>query len=299
MKFAAIDIGSNAVRLLFANVFITNGEAVFKKESLIRIPLRLGEEAFLDGFVSQSKIEKLGKTMLAFRNLIEATDVVHYKACATAALREASNGQEVVEKVFAASGVKIEIIEGSQEANIIYANHIAQQLDASKAYLYIDVGGGSTELSFFANNQLVKAISFPIGTLKLLNNQVEESDWQPMKKTVLDFKKTYKSIAGIGTGGNINKLYKLYGDTVQGLINYKQLREAYEHLEGFTYAERVTILGLKPDRADVILPAAEIFLNIMRWADIDTIFVPKIGLSDGIIHLLYEEHRKKQAFLKA
>jgi exopolyphosphatase/guanosine-5'-triphosphate,3'-diphosphate pyrophosphatase len=295
MKFAAIDIGSNAVRLLFANVFLVGGQTIFKKESLIRIPLRLGEEAFIDGFISANKAEKLSKTLLSFRHLIEVNDITHYKACATAALREASNGEEVVEKVWKEAGVKINIIEGSQEARIIYANHVAQNLDNTKAYLYIDVGGGSTELSLFAKGNLVKATSFPIGTLKLLNNQVDENNWAPMKKMLEEIRADYHDIAGIGTGGNINKIYKLYGDTVTGQINLKQLREAYEHLEGFTYAERVTILGLKPDRADVILPAAEIFMSVMEWANIDNIHVPKIGLSDGIVHLLFEEYQEQLA----
>lgn len=295
MKFAAIDIGSNAVRLLFANVFLFNGQTIFKKESLIRVPLRLGEESFMDGFISTSKAEKLSKTMQAFRNLIEVEDIPYYRACATAALREASNGKEIVEKVLKETGVKIDIIDGSTEAKAIYANHVAQNLDSNRAYLYIDVGGGSTELSLFAKNKLAKSISFPIGTLKLLNNQIEDADWEPIKKVAQEIKKEYKDIAGIGTGGNINKLYKLYGNTEVGNISYKQIREAYEHLEGFTYAERVTILGLKPDRADVILPAAEIFMSVMKWANIETVFVPKIGLADGIIHQLFEEYQRSAA----
>ena len=289
MKFAAIDIGSNAVRLLFANVFKIGGQVIFKKESLIRVPLRLGEESFIDGFISQSKAEKLSKTILAFKNLIEVTEITHYKACATAALREASNGKEVVANIFKETGVQIDIIDGSTEAKAIFANHIAQELDSSKAYLYIDVGGGSTELSLFAKNKLVKSVSFPIGTLKLLNNQIEDEDWAPLKAMSKEIKKEFKEVVGIGTGGNINKLYKLYGDTVAGYISHKQLREAYEHLEGFTYAERVTILGLKPDRADVILPAAEIFISVMEWANIDTINVPKMGLADGVVHQMFEE----------
>ena len=168
-------------------------------------------------------------------------------------------------------------------------------MEGSKAYLYIDVGGGSTELSLFAKKKLIRATSFPIGTLKLLNNQVEDADWEPMKKMAQEIKKEYKNVAGIGSGGNINKLYKLYGDISHGLITAKQIDEAYDHLEGFTYAERVTVLGMKPDRADVILPATEIFMSVMKWAGIDTIYVPKIGLADGIIHQLFEEYQRATA----
>lgn len=289
MKFAAIDIGSNAVRLLFSNVFVQDDVPIFKKESLIRIPLRLGEEAFIDGKISDRKADKLSLTMASFKNLIEVNDIKHYRACGTAALREASNGQAVIKKVLDETGVQIHIVDGSSEAEIIYGNHIAETMDSDKAYLYIDVGGGSTELSLMADGEIKHSRSFPIGTLKILNNQIDEDDWAKVTAFVAKVAPNGKNIIAIGTGGNINKLYKLYGNTIDGNISLPQLREAYEHLNSFTYAERVTKLGLKPDRADVILPANEIFTRIMDTAGIDMVVVPKIGLSDGIVHQLYDE----------
>lgn len=273
------------------NVFANDGKPIFKKESLIRIPLRLGEESFMDGRISDGKAEKLSKVMQAFKNLIEANDVLHYRACATAAMREASNGTEVMEKVLRETGVKIEIVDGNREAQIIYSNQIEETLDEGQAYLYIDVGGGSTEISLLTKGKILFSQSFPIGTLKILNNQVEDADWAPIMKLLKGFRKEHKSIVGIGSGGNINKIFKLYGDTENGTLSQKQLLEAYNHLSGYSYAERVTVLGLKPDRADVILPASEIFLFISRHAGIKTFLVPKIGLSDGIIHQLYEEYQ--------
>lgn len=289
LKFAAVDIGSNAVRLLFANIIKIEGKIVFKKESLIRIPLRLGEDAFTQGKISENNITKLTKTISAFKHLIDVSDVTNYKICATAALREASNGKEVVDRVLKETGAQINIIDGSSEAKAIFANHAEQELDITKTYLYIDVGGGSTELSLFSKNKLVKAVSFPIGTIKLLNNKVSEDVWKQVRKMAQDISKNYPEVYGIGTGGNINKLYKLFGNNEKGLINYKQLSKARKYLGDFSYDERVALLGLKPDRADVILPAAEIFLFVMEWANISTIFVPKIGLVDGIIHQMYEE----------
>ena len=296
MKFAAIDIGSNAVRLLVMNVFHKpGGEPMFKKESLIRIPLRLGEEAFVDGFISDRKAEKLSKTMGSFKNLMEVSDITKYKAAATAALREASNGEEVIKKVFDETGVLIDIVDGSKEAQIIYGNHIAETLTSDKAYLYIDVGGGSAELSLMAEGKIQFSRSFPIGTLKILNGQVEDSTWDALSEYVKQFDAQGKKIEAIGTGGNINKLYKLYGNTAKACIYFHQLQEAYDHLTSYTYAERVTVLGLKPDRADVIIPACEIFTFIMEHAGITKVLVPKIGLSDGLVHQLYEQYQASAA----
>ncbi len=291
MRFAAIDIGSNALRLLTMNVFANNGNPIFKKESLIRIPLRLGEEAFMDGVISDAKVKKLSGVMQAFKNLMDANDVLQYRACATAAMREASNGPEIIEKIFAETGVQIEIVDGSREAQLIYSNQIAETMEADKYYLYIDVGGGSTEISLITAGKILFSQSFPIGTLKILNNQVNDADWQPLLKALKGFRKEHKSITGIGSGGNINKIFKLYGDIEKGTLTQKQLVEAWTHLNGYSYAERVTVLGLKPDRADVILPATEIFLFISRYAGIKNFLVPKIGLSDGIIHQLFAEYQ--------
>lgn len=272
------------------NVFPNDGHPIFKKESLIRIPLRLGEESFLNGRISDNKADKLSKVMQAFKNLIEANDVTHYRACATAAMREASNGHEVMEKVWRDTGVKIEIVDGSREAQIIYSNQIVENLDGNNTYLYIDVGGGSTEMSLLTKKKILFSQSFPIGTLKILNNQVEDGDWAPIRELLQGFHEKHKNIVGIGSGGNINKIFKLYGDTEQGTLSHQQLLDAWNHLNSYSYENRVTVLGLKPDRADVILPATEIFLFISKHAGIQSFLVPKIGLSDGIIHQLYEEY---------
>jgi len=206
-------------------------------------------------------------------------------------MREASNGPEIIEKIFAETGVQIEIVDGSREAQLIYSNQIVETMEADKYYLYIDVGGGSTEISLITAGKILFSQSFPIGTLKILNNQVSDADWQPLMKALKGFRKEHKSIVGIGSGGNINKIFKLYGDTEKGILSQRQLVEAWTHLNSYSYAERVTVLGLKPDRADVILPATEIFLFISRHAGIKTFMVPKIGLSDGIIHQLFEEYQ--------
>jgi exopolyphosphatase/guanosine-5'-triphosphate,3'-diphosphate pyrophosphatase len=293
LKFAAIDIGSNAIRLLFMNVYIVNGKAVYKKDFLIRVPLRLGEDAFLDKQISRKKTEKLIKTISAFKNLIEVNEALDYKACATAAIREAHNGAEIVNEVYKKTGVKIEIIDGDSEAGLINSNDIIETLEnPEKNYLYIDVGGGSTEISLFVKRKLIKSRSFPIGTLKMLNDQVTEKEWIDLRQTLKDFKDKYGEIFGIGSGGNINKIHKLYGNAKGGFITFEMIKHAYETLSSYTIADRIKELGLRPDRADVIVPAAEIYMLVMRWAGIKKIFVPKIGLSDGIIKNLYQEYVK-------
>ena len=212
-------------------------------------------------------------------------------------MRKASNDKEVMEKVLRETGVKIEIVDGSQEAQLLYSNQIAATFEGDQAYLYIDVGGGSTEISLISNGKIHFSQSYPIGTLKILNNQVDDKDWEPMMNVLKGFRKEHKGIIGIGSGGNINKIFKLYGDIDKGTLTQKQLLEAWNHLNSFTYAERVTVLGLKPDRADVIIPATEIFLFISKHAGIKNFLVPKIGVSDGIIHQLYEEYVGKTAKL--
>lgn len=293
MKFAAIDIGSNAIRLLFVNVFIVDGAPVYKKDFLIRVPLRLGEEAFVDKHISRKKIDKLVQTMLAFKNLIEVNDALDFKACATAALREAENGTAIVEEVYQKTGIKIHIIDGEQEARLINSNDVVKAMEnPDKNYLYIDVGGGSTEISLFVKEKLIKSKSFSIGTLKILNDQVEENEWIQLRDTLKSFREKYGQIYGIGSGGNINKIHKLYGNTKNGYITYDMIKHAHEMLSSYTIADRIKLLGLRPDRADVIVPAAEIHMLIMRWAGIKKIYVPKIGLSDGIVKEVYQEYLK-------
>jgi exopolyphosphatase/guanosine-5'-triphosphate,3'-diphosphate pyrophosphatase len=293
MKFGAIDIGSNAVRLLLCNVHESEEEAIFKKAELVRMPVRLGEDVFRFQKISEEKKLALAKSMQAFRLLMEVFGVVSFRACATAAMREAQNGREVVKFVREFSGIDIEIIDGKTEAQIIYSNHIAEHLEPDGVYLYIDVGGGSTELTVFADRHIVCSQSFNVGTIRMLHDQVPRETWNAMKDWVEKKTRGYRVITGIGSGGNINKIYKMFFRKDDKALTYAHIRETYDLLKAHTLEERITLLGLNPDRADVIVPASKIFLSVMKSAGIDKMIVPQIGLSDGIIHLLYEQHVKQ------
>ncbi len=293
MKLAAIDIGSNAVRLLFCNVLNGKSEAVFKKAELIRVPLRLGEDTFLTGKISDKKVEKLVKSMSAFRNLIDVYEAVDYRACATSAMREASNSEEIIGRVKREAGITIEVIDGSTEADIIYNNHIAEHLSNDSAYFYIDIGGGSTEITLFNKTKVVASRSFNIGTIRLLHDKVSKETWNEFKDWIKDTTKNYHPLIAIGSGGNINKLFSMSRKKQSKPITYGKLKSICELLEVYTYDQRVRELGLKPDRADVIIPASKIVLTAMKVAEIEKMYVPQIGLSDGIVHLLYEKHKLK------
>lgn len=294
MKFAAIDIGSNAVRLLISNVYESINGPVFKKSSLFRLPIRLGEDVFVNGKISEKKELRLIKAMLAFKNIIDIHEVISYRACATSAMREASNGNEVAERVFQSTGVKIEIVSGSAEAEIIYANHIAEGLDNKFDYLYIDVGGGSTELTFFSNGFIKSSSSFNIGTIRLLHEKVEKWQWDEMKTWIKQQVISNKPIQAIGSGGNINKLYKLAKIKKEGKpLSYEKLKELEVILNKFSYEERMELIGLNPDRADVIVPASKIYLTAMKIANCKKIYVPQIGMPDGLVHLQYEAYKNK------
>ena len=271
MKFASIDIGSNAVRLLLCSVVEKQGEPLFKKNELVRIPLRLGEDAFVHKKISDEKADKLVKTMQAFRLLMDVFGAVDYRACATSAMREASNGAELMARVRLEANIHLEIIDGRTEAEIIYANHIAEHLNHDSSYLYIDVGGGSTELTIFSDNKYVYSQSFNIGTIRLLHNTVSKEHWNDFKETVRNITKNYKPMIAIGSGGNINKIYKILKKKDGKSLPYEKIKELSDHLTGFSLEERISQLGLNPDRADVILPAAKIFLSVMKNADIKEI----------------------------
>ena len=298
MKFAAIDIGSNAVRLLFCNVYDDNGKIVFKKAELIRVPIRLGEDSFLNGNISPQKEEKLVTAMKAFKNLIDVYDAVDYRACATSAMRDAENRYDVVDRVRKEAGIKIEIIDGKTEADIIYSNHIEEHLDKGNNYLYIDIGGGSTEITLFSKNKAVVSQSFNIGTIRMLHNQIDKEYWNYFKNWIVEITKGYRPLMAIGSGGNINKLFKMSGRKINKPIATAKLKTLYEVLESYSYEERVQILGLNPDRADVIIPASKILLTVLKKADIEKVIVPQIGLSDGIVHQLYESYIIKKEQLK-
>jgi exopolyphosphatase/guanosine-5'-triphosphate,3'-diphosphate pyrophosphatase len=292
MRFAAIDIGSNAVRLLLCNVYETEGQVHFKKAELVRMPIRLGEDVFRFGRISPEKKIQLAKVMKAFKLLIEAFGALDYRACATAAMREAENKDEVISFVAQQSGIEIEIIDGKTEARIIYSNHIAEFLEKDEAYLYIDVGGGSTELTLFADSHIVSSQSFNIGTIRMLQDSVSKETLNNMKEWIRKNVSPSQPHTAIGSGGNINKIFKMADRKEHKPLTYELLKEMHELLKQFSVEDRITKLGLNPDRADVIVPAAKIFLTVMKTASIEKILVPQIGLSDGIIHLLYEKHRQ-------
>jgi exopolyphosphatase/guanosine-5'-triphosphate,3'-diphosphate pyrophosphatase len=293
LRYAAIDIGSNAVRLLIADVIENNRSVSFKKNTLIRVPLRLGDDAFLDQRLSDKKTTDLIKTMQAFRNLMDVYKVVDYTAYATSAMREARNGEEVVMAIRDQANVDLEIINGQKEGQIIYGNHTEQDIDKNKNYLYIDVGGGSTELSLFSMGGLWASRSFNIGTIRMLDNKDTEESWNDMKNFLRENTKQFKSITGIGTGGNINKLYRLSEEKNNLPLTFGKLKSLYNYLNSFSLKDRINVLGLNHDRADVIIPACEIYLTVMKCANIKNIHVPTVGLVDGIIQSLVEKNFPK------
>jgi exopolyphosphatase/guanosine-5'-triphosphate,3'-diphosphate pyrophosphatase len=293
LRYAAIDVGSNAVRLLIADITYSENGFGFKKNTLVRVPLRLGDDAFLDHKISARKIEDLVKTMQAFKNLMDVYQVTKYLACATSSMREAQNGLDIIKLISEKANVDLEIIEGQREANIIYANHIEDDLDIKKNYLYIDVGGGSTELSVFVNKVPVASKSFDIGTIRILDNQDKEETWEEMKLWVKDQTRYHKNLVGIGTGGNINKLYKMANEKEGMPLTFLKLKSLYNQLNSHSLKERIQIFNLNPDRADVIIPASEIFITLMKWTGIKQIHVPRVGMADGIINLLIEENLNK------
>lgn len=289
MRYAAIDVGSNAVRLLIAEIIENNGSVSFKKNTLIRVPVRLGDDAFLAKNLSERKTDDLVKSMIAFRNLMDVYRVTEYMACGTSAMREAQNGAEVVQKIKDEANIDLQIVHGETEAKIIYASHAEINIDKSKNYLYIDVGGGSTELSLFSNGELVASQSFNLGTIRILDNQDRDETWNEMKDFIREHTRTYKNIFGIGTGGNINKLYRLSQEKDGVPMSYVKLRALYNYLNSFSLKDRINVLGLNQDRADVIIPACEIYLTVLKCANIKTIYVPTVGMVDGIIQTLIEQ----------
>lgn len=291
LRYAAIDIGSNAVRLLIADILINDKELIARKNTLLRVPLRLGDEAFIDGEISQGKAEKMVKTCRAFKELMEVYNVKDYFACATSAMRDASNGPAIV-NACQKEGVDINIIDGGREARIIYSSHLHQVLNPKRVYLYIDVGGGSTEVSIFAKGKFVESKSFNLGTIRILDNQDSPETWEALGDWVKEHTASYKQVYGIGTGGNINKLSRLINSGTDKPFSYEKLLTIYHHLEKYSLKERILKLGLREDRADVIIPATEIFLHIMKQANLKNVFTPRVGLVDGIIQTLMDKHKE-------
>ena len=290
MKLAAIDIGSNAARLLVTEVTDEgNNKPCFTKLSLVRVPLRLGFDVFETGKISDKKIELFLETMRGFLHISNAYEVKAMKACATSATRDAANSKEIISLVKEATGIEIEVISGSFEASLVFENHIAENLDKEHSYLYIDVGGGSTELTFFCNNELIFKESFNIGTIRLLKNQVPDSSWDQMKGVVKNKTKGFKTVVAIGSGGNINKVFSLSKRKDGKPLSLDLLRDYYKELSNVSLHDRISIYKLKEDRADVIVPALKIYITVMRWAGADEIYVPKIGLADGLIQHLWQQ----------
>lgn len=288
LKYAAIDIGSNGIRLLISNVIVLKKkEALFKKSSLIRVPIRLGEDVFTDGNISEKNKIRMTDTMKGFQLLMTVYGVARYKACATSAMREAGNSAEIVDYVYKNSGVKIDIINGEKEAEIISSTDLRQLIKNDKSYLYVDVGGGSTEFTLFSKGEILESQSFPLGTVRLLDNKVDDQVWEDAKKWVKKRSRDFKKLSLIGSGGNINKIYKMSGKLPGKSLSFVYLNSYYNFLSQMTYNQRITELDLNPDRADVIIPATKIYLSAMKWSDAAKIYVPKIGLSDGIIKSLY------------
>jgi len=285
---AAIDIGSNAVRLLICEVVKKGKEVRFNKLCLLRIPVRLGFDVFEKGHIGGQKKKMLINTIKAFNNLMKVYEVEHYMACATSAMRDAENAKEIIKEIKSETSIEIEVITGELEAEIIYENHIAELLDKDKSYLYIDVGGGSTEITLYHKSNVVVQKSFNIGTVRILTKKVKDETWEEMKETLKDLSKKYNNMIGIGSGGNINKLFSLNGNKNGKFISAESLKEVNKEMEPLTVEERMDKYTLKEDRAEVIVPALSIYNAICKWADIEEIYVPKIGLADGLIHHLYD-----------
>lgn len=287
-KYAAIDIGSNAMRLLVSNVIETEGKPThFSKSALVRVPIRLGQDAFTVGEISAENIKRMIDAMKAFKLLMKVHKVERYTACATSALREAYNGKEVAELIKKKAKIKIHIIDGKKEAAIIASTDLHHLLKTDKTYLYVDVGGGSTEFSLFSNGKLLISKSFKIGTVRLLNGMVNDIVWQEIEKFIKANTAEYEEISLIGSGGNINKLFKMSGKKLDEPLSYIYLNSQYTYLNSLSYERLMMELDLNSDRADVIGFATRIYLNAMKWSGARQMYVPKIGLSDGIIKAMY------------
>lgn len=295
-NYAAIDIGSNAVRLLIKEIKEEQGKAHFSKVLMLRVPLRLGFDVFDIGKISEKKEKNMIRLMKAFRHLMKIYDVKHCRACATSAMRDAKNGMDIIKQIEKKTGVHIDIIDGQEEAKIIYNNHVEHMEDQKGNYMYVDVGGGSTEINLLSEGQLVCSRSYNIGTVRMLNNAVKESEWERLKNDLAELAKSYSQTNIIGSGGNINKLYRLADkkNKKKMTMQVSVLQELHTRLKALSLEERMEQFGMKPDRADVIIPAGEIFLTIANIIGASYIHVPVIGLSDGIIDELYLQNKNNQ-----
>jgi exopolyphosphatase/guanosine-5'-triphosphate,3'-diphosphate pyrophosphatase len=293
-KFAAIDIGSNAMRVLISNVIETKEGVHFQKNALVRAPIRLGEDSFTLGEISKKSLKRMINAMKAFKLLMKVHGVSHYQAYATSALREANNSMDVVKQVNKKSGIKIEIIDGRKEAEIISNSKISDFLNTQKTFLFVDVGGGSTEFTFINEGKRVCSKSFKIGTVRLINNLVDARVWEAIRNWIIKNAKPYRKITLMGSGGNINKLFKLSNIKEGKPLSVIKLNQIFLELESHNYEERIVKFELNPDRADVIIPAARIYLKALEWSGGQKIYVPKFGLSDGMIKYMHKHRKKKR-----
>lgn len=295
MKIAAIDIGSNAARLLINEVTEEKkGKPVFTKLNLLRIPLRLGMDVFSEGKIGAERQKMVIESMKVFSDLMKIYNVESYRACATSAMRDAKNGDEIRNIVKETSGIDIEIISGDEEAMLIYENHVAEGLDKDYAYLYVDVGGGSTELTFYENGKMKYKRSFNIGTIRILNQLVTDDHWKELKEEIRKNVNSKNPIVAIGSGGNINKVFSLSKTKDGKPLFLSTLKNYYRELSALSVTERMSKYSLREDRADVLVPALEVFTKVMLWSDINKIFVPKISVADGLIHNIYSNLKKKE-----
>lgn len=292
-KYAAIDIGSNAIRLLIANIILEKDkETLYRKSSLVRVPIRLGADTFVSGEISEDNTNRMIDALEAFKLIMKVNKVEKFKACATSAMREANNGKETAKKIFDKTGIEIEIIGGKKEAAIISSTDLNELILGDASYLYVDVGGGSTEFTVFSKGRIINSKSFKMGTVRLLNNTKEENKliYKDVQKWIEVNTAGLKKLSLIGSGGNINKIFKMSGRTLGKPISYIYLNAQYQYLKSMSYHDRISVLSLNPDRADVIIPATKIYLSAMKWSGARKIYVPKIGLADGIIKSLFQNN---------
>lgn len=290
-KLAAIDIGSNAIRFLISNVFELEGsQPIFMKSEMVRVPIRLGEDSFTVGEISPKNIKRIIKAMKAFKLIMKINGVKNYMACATSALRESNNSEEIVKKVKKKTGIKIEVIDGKREAQIISNTTILDSVGQKKNFLYVDVGGGSTEFSILQNGKRIASKSFKLGTVRMLNEMVNDRVWLEIEKWIVTNTKNIDKIHLLGSGGNINKLFKLSNTREGKPLLFITINTFYQELKKMSYEERILKYNLNLDRADVIIPALEIYLKALKWSRASKVYVPKIGLSDGMIKHMYKKH---------
>ena len=296
IRFAAIDIGSNAVRLLIMSVVPEDPNELFTKVQMIRVPLRLGQESFITGRIDEKKSKQLIRLMKSFKHLMKVYEVTDYRACATSAMRDAKNGKELVKEIKKETDLKIEIIDGQEEASIINENHFADNLNKDANYAFVDVGGGSTEISLFVNGEIIQSKSYNIGTVRLLNDKVEPEEYDHLFSDLAELKEQYKIFDIIGSGGNIIKLYALGQVHKNNKLSLTKLESVYELLKLHTVDELITQYNLKPDRADVITHAAGLYIEVAKRIGARSFIVPRTGLADGLIHMLYEKWKLKNDF---